>query len=354
MAYNSDTKIKRKLLDIHESADLKNLKPRWFDESRDDQKLWNEGGLTFKHGDFTYGSNDFGWELDKPCEVNGLYSNTTPIIVAEGTLGINKGNTGSAQFARFSHSLGAALNGICAVTFQNFQGIYAGKPAYSQYDYILSTIETTKILKTPNLFIDYDSPELLIELLKAYDNEDKNKINKIINKIINISQKYADTRSKKKKFLLRNNINEYSIIKWEDLYNKNYQSNTKCYYKIMWCNIFSFTTADRNDHTYMGELLANSYLFPEFQSTFLLPNMRRADLLPILNSDKKELKILFNHPRIKLLTVDDIDFKNNQSLLSGINDIYKKVLKNKVKEMQKKLEKELLEAFLNGSVKLKL
>ena len=56
----------------------------------------------------------------------------------------------------------------------------------------------------------------------------------------------------------------------------------------------------------------------------------------------------------KRLQNENCDFKNNQSLLSGINDIYKKVLKNKVKEMQKKLEKELLKAFLNGSVKLKL
>ena len=99
MAYSSDSKVKRKLLEIHQEAKLKNLKPRWHEESNDDQKLWNDGGLTFSHDGFEYGSNDFGWYLDKPSMINGIKSKTTPVVIVEGTKGINSGNTGSAQFA---------------------------------------------------------------------------------------------------------------------------------------------------------------------------------------------------------------------------------------------------------------
>jgi len=352
MAYSSDSKVKRKLLEIHQEAKLKNLKPRWHEESNDDQKLWNDGGLTFSHDGFQYGSNDFAWYLDKPSIVNGVHSKTTPVVVVEGTVGLNAGNTGSAQFARFSHSLGASLNGVCGITFQNFQGTYRNQPAYSQYDYIIATTEITKKLQTPNLFIDYDNPNLLIHLLKAYDQNNVASINKIIHECLITAKKFAESRNKNKVFLINQNENNFLKINWSDLYNKKYRDSSAAYIKIMWFNILAFTTSsDRNDHTVLGEVLANSYLFPDLKGYLLLPRCSKKDLTVLKNSHKKEHRLLSNHKDINLLTFDDINFGNNP-LKEKISNIRKKKLLGKFLKEKNDLNNELFKCIINKQIKI--
>ena len=72
MAYDSDTRVKETLKDISRSANLKNLILRVFDESNDDQKPWQYGGLTFENGEILYGSNDAGWFLKKPYLIDNF------------------------------------------------------------------------------------------------------------------------------------------------------------------------------------------------------------------------------------------------------------------------------------------
>ena len=352
MAYSSDSEIKRELLKIHQAAKLKHLKPRWYEESKSDQKLWNDKGLTFSHDGFEYGSNDFGWYLDKPSMINGMHSKTTPVVAVEGTTGLSRGNTGSAQFARFSHALGASLNGVCGITFQNFQGTYKNRPAYSQYDYVIATIEITKKLKTPNLFIDIDNPNLLIHLLKAYDQNDVNYINKIINECLVTAKKYADTRKPDKDFLIKQDKNNFSEINWLDLYNKKYKKTSTEYIKIMMFNLSAFTTSSgRNAHTVLGEQLANSYLFSDLKGYLLLPRCSKNDLILLKNRHGKELKLLFGHKNINLLAFEDIDF-GDSPLKQKIINIKEKKLMGKFSKMKNYLRNELFKFIINKQIKI--
>ena len=122
----------------------------------------------------------------------------------------------------------------------------------------------------------------------------------------------------------------------------------------MWFNIFSFTTPDRNDHTVLGEMLANSFLFYPFKSNLILPNIKRGDFEVLKNTEKKELRLLFNHPKIVLITFDDIDFTHNKNLSNGINSIYKKIMKGKVGLKKEELKREFEKSLLEGLIKLKI
>ena len=73
MAYTSDTRVKNLLKEIDFQARAvlaslefdHNLKLRIFDESDEDAKLWEDGGLSFKDPvtGRSLGSNDAGWLL---------------------------------------------------------------------------------------------------------------------------------------------------------------------------------------------------------------------------------------------------------------------------------------------------
>ena len=45
MPYTSDTKVKKKIRHLYREANCKNLKIRWFGESKTDQKLWEPFGF---------------------------------------------------------------------------------------------------------------------------------------------------------------------------------------------------------------------------------------------------------------------------------------------------------------------
>ena len=58
-----------------------------------------------------------------------------------------------------------------------------------------------KLIKLPALGIDYDNPNLLIHLLKAYDQNNVASINKIIHECLITAKKFAESRNKNKVFL---------------------------------------------------------------------------------------------------------------------------------------------------------
>ena len=123
MVYNSDLRGKHILRDLHDVI-LQELEEdlsdkvflRIFDDSQEDDKSWEKGGLTFVDPDSgkSLGSNDAGWYVldDKP----------EPLVIVEATFGTERGQFGDGQFNRFSHPLAVARLGYVGVMLIPFKG----------------------------------------------------------------------------------------------------------------------------------------------------------------------------------------------------------------------------------------
>lgn len=332
MAYDSDTRVKELLKEVHKSSKVKILKPRFFAESKDDSILWNQGGLTFSYNNLLYGSNDFGWYKNEESIINGKKSKTKPVIIVEGTFGVSHGNIGSAQFARFSHSLGPVLNGVCGVTFQEYETTYNGKPAITKPIYILAALEVSKVGDTPFLVIDIDDSKQLIDLVKAFETDDsktiKIEINNVLKKMTHFFNKY--------KHKIRTKLfadDGYSIknLNFLNIYENNEKYTNII--KMMAFDIKAFTTSSgRNGHTTMGEMFVNSYCFPNSNTHLLLPRLSSDDLHTLKCLDNKELKLFFNHPRLNILTIENLiieDKKLELIIKKSIKDMKNKIFKSK-------------------------
>ena len=130
MVYTSDLRGKHILRDLHEEIlqELEKELPdkvflRIFDDSQEDDKSWEDGGLTFVDPDSgkTLGSNDAGWYV--------LDDNPEPLVIVEATFGTERGQFGDGQFNRFSHPLAVAKLGHVGVMLIPFQG-----ESYSKQD----------------------------------------------------------------------------------------------------------------------------------------------------------------------------------------------------------------------------
>ena len=116
MAADSDEALKREL--IAEVGEVVNFDSgggeaylRVFpDGATEDQKTWEDGGLTFTHGGLSFGSNDAAYYI-----ADGVLE--YPIMAWELTDGLNRGNSVNSQYQRFHHALGAVRNGIIGIYF---------------------------------------------------------------------------------------------------------------------------------------------------------------------------------------------------------------------------------------------
>lgn len=367
MAYDSDTQVKNILREIHEEANLKSLKPRFFAESRDDHKLWEDGGLTFEYYDVDYGSNDFGWFVEEDCIINGKECSKKPIIIVEATLGLRHGNTGSAQLARFSHALGACHNGACGILFQD----YVWERARTAPDLMFSALQIGKQLEFPYLVVDVNDRNLMIKILQAYDSDDKKLIEKAVkearSKMNDHIEKYRETMRKKRITLKEDSVVE---VKVSELI----ESNDPCrdLLTTMWFDFESFRDSNkRNGHTILGEGLMFAHIVSPGKHYFLLPRMFKKDIEKLKKTKGKEQTLLLNHPNMELLGFDDLIF-NDQSLertlkksildmrgkiLKGDNAIIKdKLSPEKCFSEQRKnaIDKNLKKNLINGSIKIKV
>lgn len=110
---SSDQIIKYEIIDKVKNYD--DIVLRIFPESsNDDQKLIENGGLTFSYDGMDYGSCDAGWFAKEV--VNGK-TILTPLIGLEGTDALNRGSSGDAQYQRFHHALGAVKNGYIGIYY---------------------------------------------------------------------------------------------------------------------------------------------------------------------------------------------------------------------------------------------
>jgi len=349
MAYDSDIRVKENLKDISRNAKIKNLKIRAFDESNEDQKHWTKGGLTFGPENCLFGSNDVAWFLEKPYVVNNnQISNLTPVLVVEGSYGTETGNTGSAQYARFSHALGAVIDGFIGVYFIPFESTYrksdgTESTAYVRYDMLYAALNVSDIEKGEYLFIDAYDLNLMTELLEAVDDGNKDKIKMVIQKVKEIMKSFADRHdaTKHKKYVYNcdrvGKLLMFNVVAFSDF---NFRTNTK--YK---------SGRFRNGHTIVGDALKNIYWHKK-PFDLILARFTHKDCKKLDSFKKKEWLLLRTFKNLRIITLDDLEFndKELEKELYLFLDVLPLLNDNLVKKNV--LSKKILSGFKDGSIKI--
>ncbi|MBA3026705.1 MAG: hypothetical protein FP820_09930 [Sulfurimonas sp.] len=359
MAYTSDLRIKNIFKDIHEDVKMSlkefnledRIQLRIFDESSEDNKLFEEGGLSFKDPstDNNLGSNDAGWTID----------NKIPLVVVEGTFGTERGQFGDGQLNRFSHSLGVALNGYIGVTYVPFKGeSYSKKDKNIPSDIkskqlnveyatihngmLTGALRICKSEKGYYLVMDpYKKGELtrlIVEATKEYFKLE-NVLDECIKEIIESMKKalgkntYA-SRSKQTVYSLLNTHNQI-ISDWSRLFTQNYEALT--------------TSQKRDGHGLLGKVLIDMH-FPtngKFYAIFI--RLTKDEIDKMTKRRSKEFQYINNHPLIEVRCIDDLIFTD--SLLE--QDIRNIKTLNLLQNSRNDLLKKLQLAVNKGEVKLK-
>lgn len=307
MAYDSDTRVKEALKDVSRLANLKRLKLRIFDESNEDQYHWTEGGLTFGPKTCIYGSNDAGWFLEEPYYVDGRrISMETPVMAVEGSYGTETGNTGSAQYARFSHALGATVEGFIGVYFIPFEskyvrGIGDSTNAYLRPEMLYAALNASKEEKGQYLFIDAYNPDPLIELLSALDSGNQDIVERVINQIKAEMLAFANKRnSTSRMHYAYNNHRVGKVLMFNVVSFSSYNFRTRTKYRA---------GRFRNGHTIVGTALIDHYRFGK-PFDLILPRFTLDDVKRLDRLHQKEWILLRTHPDVSVVTLDDLKFKD--------------------------------------------
>ena len=158
MALSSDEIIKREIIDTI-GYQVGPLRLRVFPEtSNDDQKRFEDGGLTFTHGGIEYGSCDACWYVKDN-------NRAKPVVALEGTDALNRKSSGNAQYQRFHHALGAVKGGIVGVYYLK-KGVDKIQPDLFGMSYFASQ-------KEAGVYLIIDDLNILNELLQLYPETDK-------------------------------------------------------------------------------------------------------------------------------------------------------------------------------------
>ncbi len=360
MAYTSDSRIKNILKEIHEEVKIllrefnldSRLKLRIFDESSEDNILFEEGGLSFKDpltGN-NLGSNDAGWTID----------DIIPLVIVEGTFGTERGQFGDGQLNRFSHSLGVALNGYIGVTFVPYRGeSYTKKDTKKNLDIVTKQINVEyatihkgmltgalRICDTEKngyfLVMDpYNKKELITLITEATKNYFKvtNNLPQCIDKQISFMRKELGNNkygSKSKQIIYKmSDKNGNTISDWSRLFTQNFEALT--------------TSQKRDGHGLLGKVLIDMH-FPtigKFYAIFIRLTSNEISLMRKRRA--KEFQYIDNHPLIEVRCIDDLIF-DDKSLEKEIRDIKSiNLLENSENTLLKKLQEETNK----GNVKLK-
>lgn len=355
MAYTSDLRLKNFLKDIHmlvikELIDLGfNEFPslRIFDESHEDAKLFEDGGLTFKDPktNHKYGSNDCAWTF-----------NATPIVVVEGTFGTERGQFGDGQLNRFSHSLGACVNGFIGITILPFFGesysrtgkVVEGldnsiriKYAKVHKGFIKGAIEASKKHRGDYLVIDAYSSHLLVNLIieKFKElNKRENNLSEIKESVIELMQNEIDdfNYASRSKGIINKLLNQNGkiISKFSRAYTQNYAALTD--------------SSKRDGHGLLGKCLIESYLSGEEKYFAIFLRMKEEDIKNLAKRKQKEFTFINNSDYINVICFDNLIFKD-PDLKERLSNIKRT---NLFRYRQNKLLKEVQDGFKNGSITL--
>ena len=305
MANKSDEIIKRELLDIGE---LNNLKLRVFPGgSREDQKHWVDGGLSFGYGTIMYGSCDGVWYIEKTWQdkLSKRRSEFTPVLAIEGTLALERGSSGNAQYQRFFHALGAVLSGVIGMYY-----LRAGKDIM-RYDLSKAALNASELHGVDYFVVDnLKDVKKIVTALASKNKSDYKRIARNIRK--KMGNHFNAVFSRK----FKNNIEEYykarSIIRLRDMNIKYLAGNYR-----------NFTeSSQRGGHIILGEFLMAKYMLKE-PFYFLLPRLLPQEVKKLDKSNKKEWLVLRNDKMGKLITLNDlggINPKLEKAILSLKNE----------------------------------
>ena len=328
---------------------MKNLILRVFDESNDDQKPWQYGGLTFENGEILYGSNDAGWFLKKPYLIdNKKISDFTPVLLVEGSYGTETGNVGSAQYARFSHALGPVKEGFIGVYFIPFESSYIKKDgssvrAYVRYDMLYAALNASETEKGEYLFIDAYNKELMKRFLAILDKGDKKEIEQIIKEIKNKMKTFADSHSSadKRKYLY-NNSRIGKLLMFNVVAFSAFNFRKKVKYK---------SGRFRNGHTIVGDALVTSYWHKK-PVDFIFPRFTHQDCKNLDMFKKKEWLLLRQIKNLNIVTLDDLEFQDENLKRELYNFIDTLPLLGRDLLKKGELSNKIFEGFRNGEIKI--
>lgn len=340
MANKSDEIIKRELLDIGE---INGLKLRVFPGgSREDQKHWVDAGLSFGFDNVMYGSCDGAWYAEREWTdpLSKRKSDFTPILAVEGTLALERGSSGNAQYQRFFHALGAVLSGVVGVYY-----LRAGTDLM-RYDLPKAALNASELHGTDYLIVD--ELESVKEIVKAIATGDEAKYRVVATKIKKRMEEQFNSVFQSR---FEGDIEAYfrsrSIVRLKD---KNI--------KYLAGNYRNFTeSSQRGGHIVLGEFLLAKYMLKE-PFYFLLPRLLPSEVAKLDASKKKEWLVMRNDDMGKLLTLDDLDGTPTE-LSRGILDLKNQPLGGSAKGGKAKskwyyLMKKLESKIRSGEVVIKL
>jgi hypothetical protein len=408
MAYGSDFRVKylmreiqRKVTKKLKDEGLKNpLLLRVFDESEDDEKIWGCGGLTFHtpSGDLT-GANDAAWYLEKhwfdPHDPDKKKTKAKPVLVVEGTFGTETGNIGDAQKTKVGHVvdlaekkiIGAIVMPKVSEYFKHDTKELKSKPTFVQkarwFQEILiaALIRTEKFKKSGGyyLVIDAYDKELLIDLvyklaIKNQDTKqtkDEKRINEYdldetINKIICEMRTRGSLKDYLKKTAEINPPKNGTVLKLQTC-NGKFSDTHAAKIHSHDAKAFGMVKDSKNAGTFRnGHILRGNVQDVQVitaKKTFLiLPRMNKEDYDKIESSgNKKEWNAIVNDKNLGLLTLDDIDFKNDEKKLKkNFENLRKRYVSKDEKpnaadkDTLKKLCKDLKIGLVEGKFSLKV
>jgi len=349
MAYDSDARVKNSLKEISRKSNLKNLELRIFDESNDDQKHWTKGGLTFGPIECLYGSCDAGWFINKPYyKDDKLIYNKTPFLIVEGSYGTESGNTGSAQYARFSHALGACKEGFIGVYYIPFKSIYrkgdsTNTTAKVRPEMMYAALNASQIEKGEYLIMDAYDEELMIDFLKILDEGNQERINNFLDIIKQKMKKFADE----------------NIVRCRD----NNLYDNKRVGRLLMFNVVAFSSYNyrtgqkyragrfRNGHTILGDGLITRYRFKK-EIDIVLPRFTHNDCKKLDESKQKEWLLLRTFEGINIVTLDDLDFDNDDIKRELYNFLDNLPLLGDNLKKKNQFVKKLKKGFKYGNIKV--
>lgn len=291
MALSSDEIIKREIIE-NIGVDYNGVTLRIFPESsREDQKLFQDGGLTFGHKNVSYGSCDACWFINSEW-VDGYDGSTIdlkPVIALEGTDALSRNSGGNALYQRFHHALGAVRNGVLGVYYLK-KGNMPIQPDLYGMAYNASLIEKGDYIITDDLTV-------VINILDRIN--DKTELDKYIEKykqkMFNIfNDKFQEAYggdwsvfAKKRSTIIKDDY----VIKYAGRSKRNFTDSSQ-----------------RAGHIAVGEMYLTKYYFYDKKFYYLFPKMTNDDLIDLDNNKNadKEWFLLRNEPNVYIKTLDDL------------------------------------------------
>jgi hypothetical protein len=337
MAYKSDMIVKQELQSVGSMGDLKlRIFPG---DSRDDQLHWVDGGLCFGKRDWMYGSCDGAWYVDEPFKdpLTGETTSQKPIIAVEGTLALERGSSGDAQYQRFFHVLGAVMSGVIGVYYLR-AGKHPMRPDLPQ-----AAIHATEKHGCPYLVVnDLSDIQQLVFSIAKYG-QDSGEVTSVIERVITQMRRY-----------------------WESAFERQYKSDIQKYYqsrsiiltpqnqyiKYAGRNLRNFTeSSQRAGHIALGEFyLAKYFLAQKFY--YFLTRLSKEEVQKLNARNAKEWKLMRSDDLGTIMTIEDFN-GITQEIKEGLESLKDTPLKGQSMKLHRLLMKLFRENIESGNITLK-